>query len=238
MVEGPWWSPFGGGRYGESFVLYLDLSADEEREQAALAVLDEAELSRRSSFLYPGPRRRFALCRAALRSILAENLGCRADQITFAATEQGKPFALLEGQPAPVGFNLSHSGEHGLIALAPSGRLGVDVEERTPRRNLDELAATVCGPSERAEWAATPDHRKQGLFLRLWTVKEAIIKAFGTGHTLDVSQLQVPKPIRDGERTGTFRFPQMPETTWRIDNLETQAFAAALAQEVAPSPRP
>ena len=235
-MEGTWWSPYQEGQYGETLVLHVDLSADEGNEQAALAVLDEPELTRLKAYLYPGPRRRFSLCRAALRSILADKLGCRTDQITFAATEQGKPYACLEGRPVPVGFNLSHSGNHGLIAISTTGRpVGIDVEERTPRRNLDELASTVCTPAEHAELASSPDHQKLDRFLRLWTAKEAIIKAFGTGHTLDVSRLQVPKPLRKGEPTATFATPQMPETTWRLDNLENPLFAAALAQPLPPS---
>ena len=229
-VEGSWWSPH--GRYGDTVVLHVDLSAHDGREREALACLDEPELSRRNAYLYPGPRRRFSLCRAALRAILAGHLGCRTDQIAFAATEHGKPFALLRGRPAPVSFNLSHSGEHGLIAVAPAGRLGVDVEERTARRDLDGLAGTVFGPEERTEFAATPESRKLQMFFRLWTIKEAIIKAFGTGHTLDVSGVQVPAPMRGGARTGTFRFSQTPGADWRIDDLGNEAFAAALAHEV------
>ena len=229
-VGNPWWSPY--GRYGDTIVLHVDLAAHDGREREALACLDEPELSRRNAYLYPGPRRRFALCRVALRSILAGHLGCRIDQIAFAATEHGKPFALLGGRPAPVSFNISHSGEHGLIAVAPAGRLGVDVEERSARRDLDGLADTVFGAEERTEFTATPESRKLHVFFRFWTIKEAIIKAFGTGHTLDVSRLEVPAPMRGGAGTGTFRFSQMPGTDWRIDDLGNEAFAAALTQEV------
>lgn len=231
-VERPWWSSH--GRYGDAIVLHVDLAAHEGREQEALACLDEPELSRWNAYLYPGPRRRFALCRVALRSTLAGHLGCRTDQIAFAATEHGKPFALLGGRAAPVSFNISHSGEHGLIAVAPAGRLGVDVEERTARRDLDGLAGTVFGPEERTEFAATPEGRKLHMFFRFWTIKEAIVKAFGTGHTLDVSRIQVPAPMREGARTGTFRFSQMPGVDWRVDDLGNEVFAAALAQEIVP----
>ena len=229
-MDGPWWSP--RGRYGAAIVLHVDLAAHAGRENEALACLDEQELSRWEAYLLPGPRRRFALCRAALRSILAGHLGCRSDRISFAVMDHGKPFALLDGTPAPISFNVSHSGEHGLIAIAPAGRLGVDVEERATRRDFEALAATVFGPEERREFASTPEHRKLHMFFRFWTIKEAIIKAFGTGHTLDVSQIQVPEPVRRGATTGTFRFAQMPGTTWRIDDLGNEAFAAALAQEI------
>ena len=65
----------------------------------------------------------------------------------------GKPFALVGGVRAPISFNVSHGGQHGLIALAATERVGVDVEERDARRDLDGIAETVFPSAEQADLA-------------------------------------------------------------------------------------
>lgn len=234
-VADPWWTLY--GRYGETLVVHLELEADGSREREALAWLDGAERLRLEGYRYPGPRRRFGLCRAALRSILATRLGCSGDEIAFALSDRGKPFALLRGRPAPVSFNVSHSGGHGLIAFAPGGRVGVDVEERVPRRDLDGLISEVLSREERSEVASLAAEPRLDAFFRLWTIKEAIIKGIGVGHALDVSRVQVPAAMRLGARRGEFRSPAPDMSRWQLEDIGSESFAAALAYEMTPGER-
>ena len=152
--------------------------------------------------------------------------------MSFEENDYGKPFALVDGIPAVISFNVSHSGECGLIAFAPAGRLGVDVEEITPRRDLASLIEAVMGPDEQAELAEMRGTARLRQFYRLWTCKEALIKALGTGFSTDVSRFQVPPNIRRGELTGTFRFPHLPTVTWSLQDIGRGEFAAALAYEL------
>ena len=231
-----WWRPF--RKIGNAAVTYVDLSPHAAREADALACLDEKEQSRWQRYRHAGSRRRFALCRAALRVVLCRQLGCRNEQLAFAASSYGKPFVLVDGTPATISFNVSHGGGHGLIALAPEGRLGVDVEERVPRRDLDGLIGTVLGPGERAEFALTRGSHKLHLFYSLWTVKEALVKALGTGLSSGMSEFEIPLAMRRGMTTSIFRFPEMPEVRWRLEDLGNEDFAAAIAHEQAPDSGP
>ncbi len=196
-----------------------------------MALLDDSEQQRRARFLSDSPRRRFTLCRAALRLVLLDELACRNRDLGFGLSEHKKPFATVNGRPAPVSFNVSHSGQHGLIALAAGGRVGVDVEERGPQRNLDVLVGAVLGPDERAEVAATVGRRKLDLFLDLWTLKEALSKAHGEGLSMDVSAFDIPRQIRDGSQGGVFRLADSPEVDWWLESIGTDRFAAAVAHE-------
>ena len=216
-------------------VVYVDLTPHEEREARAFSWLDEKEQDRLRRFRYDRPRREFALCRAALRSVLCCRLGCESEKLEFNASEHGKPFALVDGVAAPVSFNVSHSGKHGLIALAPQGRLGVDVEERVTRIDLDGVSEIVFGPGERADFALVRGREKFDLFFTLWTLKEALIKALGTGFSLDPSRFEIPSPMRHGARKDIFRFPHMPNVGWRLENLGNEDFAAAIAHELDPT---
>ena len=228
-VASAWWSRF-TGTAGVT-VAHVDLESDPGRETEALARLDHVE---RSSWekCVPEVRRRFSLCRAALRAILCARLDCRNEELSFDVSSHGKPFAVVRGVRSAVNFNVSHSGRHGLIALASEGRVGVDVEERAPKRSLETLIEAAMGPEEQAELAALRGADKLRLFYRLWTLKEALIKALGTGFSTDVSQFQVPPGMRSGDAVGTFRFPHLRSVVWGLEEIGNEEFAAALAYEL------
>ena len=228
-LAGDWWRPF--AQLDDIAVVHVDLVPDEANEQQAWACLDGDERRRARRFQHEGARRRYVLCRASLRSLLCSVLDCPNQNLAFGASELGKPFAKVSGLQAPISFNVSHSGQHGLVALAHGGRVGVDVEERVPQRNLDVLIEAVLGPHEQAEVAAATGCRKLHLFFDLWTMKEALSKAHGMGLSLDVSRFEIPQDMRNGARSGQFRFENMPDVVWRLENIGTDRFAAAVAHE-------
>ena len=233
VTRRPGWRPF--RTVGSASVLHVDLAADSEREWSSLACLDEGELSRWRRFEYAGPRRQFVLCRAALRAVLCRALDCRNDELAFEVSTHGKPFAMVRDQPADIQFSVSHAGEHGLIALAPKGRLGVDIEDRATRRRLDLLVEAALGAEERAEVAERHGAAQLDLFLRLWTMKEALMKACGEGFRLDATTFEIPSALRHGETSGTLQLPGIPGVTWRLEDLGDERFAAAIALEADPT---
>lgn len=226
-----WWRPL--ARSGSVDVVYVDLSSELVSEQTAWSRLDGDERSRARRFRNQPARRRYVLCRAALRALLCDALACGNKELAFRTAKHGKPHAIVDGRRAAFSFNVSHSGRHGLIALAPGGRLGVDVEQRSAQRNLDSLIAAALGPRERAEAAAVSGEARLRLFLDLWVMKEALTKALGMGLSMDVTGIEIPAEMRNGARDGLFRFSSMPEIGWRLQNLGTDAFAAAVAHEAA-----
>ena len=210
----------------------MDLAPAASHEAVALRYLDEAELARVGRYRRAGPRRQFVLCRAALRVLLCARIGCRNDSLSFAASRVGKPRAVVDGRPVATDFSVSHSGEHGLIALSRAGRVGVDVEERTMRHDIDGPLKTVFAPAERLALAAVSGEAKARLFFKLWTCKEALIKALGTGFTIETSEFELPGPMLAGAKSGLFRFPDLPEVDWRVDMVGNARFEAATAREL------
>lgn len=212
-------------------VFHVDLSRNASREANATEWLDDAERSRRRRFVHPRPSREFTLCRAALRSLLCRELGCSNDDLSFGTSKFGKPFARVNRVAASVAFNVSHSGRHGLIALAPKGRVGVDVEERSSNRNLDVCIRLLFAPDEQAEFENASGQGKVERFYRLWTMKEALIKAVGAGLSIDTAKFEVPLAMVRGVNAGVFRFPDSPMVAWGLENIGNAAFAAAVAHE-------
>ena len=228
-LAGEWCQPF--TQVDGVTVVHVDLAPHEANERRAWTWLDAEERRRAHRFQHVGARRRYVLCRASLRSLVCGELGCGNEHLAFGTSEHGKPFAIVDGLQAPIGSNVSHSGRHGLVALAPRGRVGVDVEERLPQRNLDMLIEAVLGPREQAEVDAAGGRRKLDLFLDLWTMKEALSKAQGMGLSMDVSGFEIPEDLRNCARSGVLRLPHMPDVEWRLENIGTDRFAAAVAHE-------
>ena len=228
-----WWCPFRD--VGDIAILHVDLRPNADHEAEAFAWLDGEERSRWQRFQSPVAQRRYVLCRAALRAVLCREVGCLNESLAFEAAKHGKPFALVGGQPASISFNVSHSGNHGLIAVAPRGRLGVDVEERAPRRNLDNLIEGVFSPQEKAELESLEGCQQLHAFFRFWTIKEALVKAHGKGLSMKVAELEIPEDMRRGAPRCVGQFAQIPGSSWCLEDIGTKDFAAAVAHELSPS---
>jgi len=152
--------------------------------------------------------------------------------LSFGEGAYGKPYPVVDGEPAALSFSVSHSGRHGLIAYMQGGRLGVDVEEIVPKRHLNSLIETAMGPDERRELDRMEGPARLRQFFRLWTCKEALVKALGTGFSTDISGFQIPPNIRWGEAAGVFRFAHLPDVDWQLEDIGREGFAAALASEL------
>ena len=217
---------------GEILVSHVDLTPDKVRERDALNWLDEDEIERWERYKVDRPRREFALCRAALRYLLCQKLGCANSKLSFVAGDHGKPFAQVNGSHAPVRFNVSHSDPHGLITIAAGKRVGIDVEAGLWQRDFDGIASIVFGPNECADIASVKGEQKARLFFQFWTLKEALVKALGTGLSMDLREFEVPLDIRrGGAKHSIFQFPGKSDTFWALENLSTPNYAAAIAVE-------
>ena len=106
------------------------------------------------------------------------------------------------------------------------------MEEPSTTRDLDGLIDSVMGPDERADLAIAHGRHRLHLFYRLWTVKEALIKALGSGFSLDVSRFEIPSAMRRGMKASLFRFPHIPTVRWWLEDLGNEHFAAAIAHEL------
>ena len=235
-ISDAWWSPW--REDAGSLILHVDLRPDRDREARAVEFLDEEERARWKRFLHKGARRQYALCRAALRINLCERLGCSNRELSFGYLEHGKPFAKIGGAPSAASFNVSHSGHHGLIGFAKVDGLGVDLEVRTPGRDFDGIGERVYGPTERRALSAAAGSGKADLFYRLWSLKEALIKALGTGFSLSPAGFEVPLQMLEGDRAAEFHFPHLPSEPFWLEDLGESRFAAASAYRLAEPPAP
>lgn len=140
-------------------------------------LLSEAEREQAARFHFERNRLEYVAAHALLRLMLSEAAGGAPGDWAFEAEPDGKP--VVEGRRGPH-FNLSHC--QGLVACAVSAQvaIGVDVEPVDRRAPLD-VAERWFAPAERAWLFALPEAERALGFFRLWTMKEAFIKATGKG---------------------------------------------------------
>jgi 4'-phosphopantetheinyl transferase len=165
---------------GEIHLWALDL--DQAAADPASLSLDER--ARAAKLRTPELAHRFVAGRAFLRRTLAAYLGCAPEAVGFAYNPYGRPG--LDG--APFDFNLSHSGATALLGVA-QGTVGVDVEHPDPEADLLEIGRQVMSPAELAAFEALSATGRETAFYALWTAKEAVIKALGTGFSRDARTL-------------------------------------------------
>ena len=194
------------------------------------ALLEPEELARAERFRFDLDRDRFALCRAALRLVLARYVGRPPETLRFGEGPQGKPHLLAGGFPT-IEFNLAHSGELGILAIA--GRaVGVDVERNDPERSGADVARRFFAADEVDRLGGLPPRERSDAFFSCWTRKEAYLKARGEGLSLPLASFSVA--FGDGAPPALVRSALGRKETarWRLFDLPTlPGYAGALAVE-------
>ncbi len=150
------------------------LSADSFRD-----CLSASEVICADAFHEERDRHRFTASHGILRMILARYLDTDAGAIRFSCGAFGKPS--LADNTTGIQFNLSHSGDLAVIAVARGSEVGVDVEQIREDLPLEEMAENYFEPEEIWEIRTLRGPEKAWKFFEIWTKKEALLKAGGIG---------------------------------------------------------
>jgi 4'-phosphopantetheinyl transferase len=157
----------------EVVAIVLSLDVPDPRFAQLAGLLAAREVERFRSYKDPLHGRRWAAARGQLREVLGSALGIAPAQVQFRYASHGKPF--VEG----ISFNLSHSGELALLALARC-EVGADIERHKPRR-WEDIARRFYAPGEQERVFGSPDGKGEATFFRIWSCKEAFLKCTGEG---------------------------------------------------------
>lgn len=187
-----------------------------------VALLDDHERARLGRFRRDADRARYLAAHALTRIVLAGAVGVPAGALVFDRTcrcgaPHGKP--VLPGGP---GFSLTHAGDLVGVAVHPGGAVGLDVEQVRALTDLAAMAAHACSPQETA-----PD---ADAFFTLWTRKEALLKAVGTGLATPMSAITLgPSGVLGWSGDDAPREP-----LWLRDLRPAAGYRAAVAGTGAP----
>jgi len=164
------------------------------REFELALPLDERRRAER--FRVDAARGCFVVGRTVLREALARALDVARSDLVFELGPHGRPALVAPEPPAGLDFNLSHSSDVVVVAVAPTA-VGVDVEARRDVPLADRLARRFFAPDERDAVLGAAGGARDHAFLRIWTQKEAWLKATGIGIGMALRAVEVePDPDR------------------------------------------
>jgi len=193
-------------------------------------LLSSDEQARSKRFLLEKHRTRFTAGRAILRMIIGSYLGVPPREIRVQYQPNGKPEIHSFTEPARLRFNLTHSGDLALFALTPDQEIGIDVEQVRPCPEALQGVGPVCrtGPvrcqvpsgsrdlpaiarrffsRQEQDWLfAQPAEERDEAFFRIWTLKEAYLKAHGMGLAFPLDQFSVVPHLAGKEQLSFWSF--------------------------------
>ncbi|KAL3532106.1 hypothetical protein ACH5RR_005627 [Cinchona calisaya] len=157
---------------------YMEILSPSEKEM--VFQIPEAEL-----------RKRALLARALVRTTIARyqiNSQVSPRSLKFMKNVHGKPevdWQLGENwHPPPLHFNISHTSSLIACGVTINSPIGIDVEQkhRTIKHNILSFARRYFSKHEHQVLSAISDPQlQQQEFIKLWTLKEAYVKALGRG---------------------------------------------------------
>ena len=195
------------------FQLWM-LTLDSWPAPASIEHLSAAERERAQRYRFEHLRRRYLASHVALRESLADFCGEAEAEQQFVEGPFGKPSLVSER----CAFNMSHSHDVAVIAVAPQGDIGVDVEVLRPVNDALQIAERNFTPAEHRALLASAPAERVLVFMRIWTRKEACLKAVGSGFSIapdcfeagaETAPRQLDMPTPDG--TVALHVESLPE---------------------------
>lgn len=192
----------------------------------AIAVRDETALA------CGGLEQRVAWRRAIgrrCRRILADYLDCTPAQLPVDWLAGEKP-VFRHGAGQGLSFNLSHSGDRALLAVARHRHVGVDLERVRPIGDIVALARRFLSPEEADRITALVGASRRTAFFRMWTRKEAYVKGLGGNVPADLRRFSI---LADESGVPRIRRTELEEgrlSSWSVVDLAAPAgYVAAFA---------
>ena len=219
-----------GGRAGKPAV-----GAPDDAALARMAaLLSPEERAIAAAFDSPDRRRSYIAAHALLRSILGRMIGVAPNELVFRYGHRGKP-ELAGPAPHNVQFNMSHSRDVVLVAVAHGRRVGVDIEHIDEPGDVRRIAARFLSPRDRDAIEQLPLERQREGFLRCWTRKEAYMKARGDGISRPLDDFDVAlsaESARATPRLSNVVGDPSEADRWELADVSApRGFMAAIAVE-------
>jgi 4'-phosphopantetheinyl transferase len=208
----------------EVHVWFVDLRLDPESLFDLQRTLSADEEKRAQRFRSEVDKDRSIVSHGILRTLLARYTLQQPEQLSFSEGPNGKPALTPGSNDKDIQFNLAHSDDHALVAIATGREVGVDIERVIEQDDHERIARHFFSPIELASFLEYPDNQRTRFFFRHWVRKEAYLKARGFGLTRHEEGFDVP--LTDAQVS---IFAHADGTTWTArEILPLPGYAAAV----------
>lgn len=153
--------------------------------------LSEDEIVKADKFRFPQHRLRFIAARGILRQLLGQYLQTSPNNIKFQYGDCGKPYLTKSIIASSLEFNISHSQNYALFGFTQNHEIGVDIEYLRGMEDAAKIAQRFFSPQEFELVNCLSGEQQQRVFFKLWTAKEAYLKATGTGLSGSLASIDI-----------------------------------------------
>lgn len=150
-------------------------------------LLSEEDVSKKELIVFDRDKVRFQNSRIFLRQVLSTYLKEDPCKIIFNYNEFKKPNLIHK----EIKFNLSHSKDEIVVAISLGTEVGVDVEYIDDQKNLKALLSSIGSERENLSWYLLDPKNQLHSFYKIWTQKESLLKALGTGIVSNLKSIEV-----------------------------------------------
>ena len=178
--------------------LWPDLSAwvlDHSFAPQPPSPLTGAEQARLEKLVHPAKRTNLERSFRAVRAGLSDHLERQSAEIIIEHDALGAPF--LSSDP-DMCLSISRTEGWSAFALSHEAAIGIDIE-RVRSIDWHQMVSMVCAPSESSLLSQLEDGVALLPFYRIWTAKEAIMKAAGQGFRMGAPRIGLPEDFILGE---------------------------------------
>jgi Phosphopantetheinyl transferase len=167
------------------------------RQDKLYATLSSDERLCAERFYFPQDTSHYIFSHGILRYVLGKYLFLSPEDIHFHYNRHAKPYLSAAIDRQVLSFNMSHSGQWVLIAVAQGREVGIDVEKIRIRDHLHQIAEYFFSPQEYTALTAMPAEQRVEAFFTYWTRREAYLKALGVGISGVLDSVDLP--VSDGK---------------------------------------
>jgi 4'-phosphopantetheinyl transferase len=210
----------------------FSIEPPQQELESLFLLLSPDEKTRAERFYFERDRNRFIAARGLLRTIIAGYVDMPPSQIEFVYGNFGKPALKSQPQGKALEFNLSHSQDLALYIFNRNRQVGIDVEHVRSMPDMDNFAEQFFSSREIELINSLSGEQKNDAFFKLWTGKEALLKANGGGLTIPLSYMEISLDADGSVTLRSIDGDRKQAARWRLESFMPAAgYRASLAVE-------
>ncbi|MFN3695212.1 MAG: 4'-phosphopantetheinyl transferase family protein, partial [Ignavibacterium sp.] len=169
----------------------INFSTERNSVENYFQFISEDEKGKVNRFKFSVNRQNSIITYYFRRKILSQYLIIEPSEIEFSYNAYGKPL-ISEPQRSGIHFNYSHSDDFLIFAVSKNIEVGIDIELVKDLPDLIDLAKNYFSDSEFQHFHSLENKIDRiNFFYKIWTRKEALLKAAGIGITDDLKSINL-----------------------------------------------